>query len=140
MLTSCTSAVNTKAVTSNNPDLAVGQELKTTDSGAQMCIEVVAIRSSAAGYILDFRFRVIDLDRAMTFFREDIKPYVLDQKSGKSLSVPVPAKLGPMRPTGRDPKEGITYWMYFGNPGLISIVDKVTVVVGDYRLRNLTVE
>jgi hypothetical protein len=90
--------------------------------------------------MLYFPFRVIDLDRAMPFFREDIKPYVLDQKSGKSLSVPVPAKLGPMRPTGIDPKEGITYWMYFGNPGLISIGDKVTVVVGDYRLENLPVE
>jgi hypothetical protein len=103
-------------------------------------IEVVALRTSAAGHMLDFRYRVVDLDKAMLFFREDIKPYVVDQKTGKSLTVPVPAKLGPMRPTGRNPKLGITYWMFFGNPGLIKPGDLITLVVGDYRLENLMVE
>ena len=103
-------------------------------------IEVVALRTSAAGHMLDFRYRVVDLDKAMLFFREDIKPYVVDQKTGKSLTVPVPAKLGPMRPTGRNPKLGITYWMFFGNPGLIKSGDLITLVVGDYQLENLMVE
>ena len=103
-------------------------------------IEVVALRSTAAGHMLDFRFRVVDLEKAMTFFREDLKPYLLDPVSGKSLTVPVPAKLGPMRPTGRNPKLGITYWMFFGNPGLIKPGDRVTIVVGDYKLKDLVVE
>ena len=52
----------------NCPDLVVGQESKTTESGARPGIEVVAIRTSATGHVLDFRFRCIDLDRAMPFF------------------------------------------------------------------------
>jgi hypothetical protein len=103
-------------------------------------IEIVALRETAAGHMLDFRFRVTDLEKAMPFFREDIKPYLIDQATNKSLTVPVPAKLGPMRPTGRNPKLGITYWMFFGNPGLIKSGDKVTLVIGDYRLENLIVE
>jgi hypothetical protein len=103
-------------------------------------IEIIALRDTAAGHMLDFRFRVVDLEKAMPFFREDIKPYLVDQNSGKSLTVPVPAKLGPMRPTGRNPKEGVTYWMFFGNPGLIKPGDKVTIVIGDYRLEDLVVE
>lgn len=103
-------------------------------------IEFVALRDTAAGHMLDFRFRVVDLENALPFFREDVKPYLIDQKSGKSLNVPVPAKLGPMRPTGRNPKEGVTYWMFFGNPGLVKPGDSVTIVIGDYRLENLVVE
>lgn len=103
-------------------------------------IEVVALRYSAAGHMLDFRFRVVDLDKAMQFFREDIKPYLVDKTSGKILVVPVPAKLGPARPTGRNPKLGITYWMFFGNPGLVKRGDQVTIVVGDYKLEDLIVE
>ena len=103
-------------------------------------IEIVALRNTAAGHMLDFRFRAVDLEKAMPFFREDIKPYLIDQASGKSLTVPVPAKLGPMRPTGRNPKLGVTYWMFFGNPGLIKSGDRVTIAVGDLRIENLVVE
>ena len=103
-------------------------------------IEVVALRYSAAGHMLDFRFRVVDSDKAMPFFREDIKPYLVDKATGKSLDVPVPSKLGPARPTGRNPKLGITYWMFFGNPGLVKPGDQVTIVVGDYKLEDLIVE
>ena len=141
MLTACTPAVKKADFSQEKPVLATGGKTATVDTIKQhFGIEVVALHLAAAGHMLDFRFRVVDLDKAMPFFREDIKPYALDQKSGKSLSVPVPAKLGPMRPTGRDPKEGITYWMFFGNPGLIGSGDKVTIVIGDYHLENLIVE
>lgn len=103
-------------------------------------IEVVSLRTSAASHMLDFRFRVIDPEKAMMFFREDIKPYLIDAETGKSLTVPVPAKLGPMRPTGRNPKAGVTYWMFFGNSGLVKSGGKVTIVIGDYRIENLVVE
>ena len=141
ILTACTPTVKKTDFSQERPALATGGKTVTVDTFKQYFgIEVVALHLAAAGHMLDFRFRVVDLDKAMPFFREDIKPYALDQKSGKSLSVPVPAKLGPMRPTGRDPKEGITYWMFFGNPGLIGSGDKVTIIIGDYRLENLTVE
>lgn len=116
------------------------KELSGTEIAEKFGIEVVALRSTAAGHMLDFRFRVVDLEKAMPFFREDIKPYLVDQASGKSLNVPVPAKLGPMRPTGRNPKLGVTYWMFFGNPGLVEPGDKVTIAIGDYRLTDLVVQ
>ncbi len=135
-------AINSDNEMTNTDDVvdASAEGLNNVSLEERFGIEVVALRDTAAGHMLDFRFRVTDLEKALLFFREDIKPYLVDQATGKSLTVPVPAKLGPMRPTGRNPKEGVTYWMFFGNPGLIKPGDKVTIVVGDYKLEDMLVE
>jgi len=106
-----------------------------------MGIEIIAIRTTAAGNMLDFRFKVLDSEKAMPFFKKELKPNLIDEASGKVLAVPVPAKGGPMRPTSRDPRVGITYFMLFGNPGhFVKVGNQVTIVVGDLRVENLTVE
>lgn len=104
-------------------------------------LEVIAVRTTAAGNMLDFRFKVLDSEKAMPFFKKELKPYLIDVASGKVLGVPVPAKGGPMRPTSRDPRVGITYFMLFGNPGhFVKVGNQVTIVVGDLRVEDLTVE
>ncbi len=104
-------------------------------------IETIALRQTAAGNMLDFRFRVLDSETAMPFFREDIYPYLIDEKTGLTLKVTDTTKVGPMRPTSRDPRVGKVYFMFFRNPNkFIRIGDKVTVVVGDRRLEHLVVE
>ncbi|MBU0943674.1 MAG: hypothetical protein KJ804_07375 [Proteobacteria bacterium] len=103
-------------------------------------IEITSLRLSAAGHMLDFRYRVLDSKKAETLFVRANKPYLIDQKSTKVLAVPSMGKVGPLR-TSNKPQEGRIYWMFFGNSGgLVRAGDKVTVVIGDFRVENLLVQ
>jgi hypothetical protein len=104
-------------------------------------IEIIAMRQTAGGFMLDFRYRVLDPEKAMPLFREDIFPYLIDQDSGSKLPVTGSTKVGPLRPTSRDPRKGIDYFMFFGNPGqLVKAGTRVTVVVGEHQLEGLVVQ
>jgi hypothetical protein len=57
--------------------------------------------------------------------------------------VPSPPKIGPLRQTTRNsgPLAGKTYFIFFANPGKsIKAGDKVTVVIGDFKIENLAVQ
>jgi len=107
----------------------------------QWGIQVLSIRPSAKGYMLDFRYRIIDPDKASLLVNRNIKPYLIDQKSGAKFMVPSGAKIGPLRQTSQKPIADRNYFILFANPGkYVKPGDKVTVVVGDFRAENLTVE
>ena len=115
------------------------------DSGApagiqeQWGIEVTSIRLSAHNTMIDYRYRVLDAEKANVLFLRRIKPQLIHQESGKVLAVPDTAKLGPLR-NSNTPQEGKIYWMFFGNAGkLVKKGDKVTVVIGDFKVENLVV-
>jgi hypothetical protein len=111
----------------------------TTDVGEQWGIEITRLHLTANGYMVDFRYRVLDSEKARELFVRKNKPYLIDQKSGKVLAVPNIGKVGPLR-TSNMPKEGKIYWMFFENiSGLIQSGSKVTVVIGDFRAENLVV-
>jgi len=105
-------------------------------------IDNVRIQLTAASNILDFRYRVIDPDKALPILDHKVKPYLVDQKSGAKFEVPMPPKIGSLRQTARSgaPKAGKTYFILFSNPGRsVEAGDKVTVVIGDFRAENLIV-
>lgn len=105
-------------------------------------VEVIGISQSAGGYMLDFRFRVVDDTKALPLFDHRIKPYLKVERSGINLPVPVAAKVGAFRPTnrGQNIKDDKTYYMVFGNPdNHVKPGEKVSVVIGDFRVENLTV-
>ncbi|MFB3903560.1 MAG: hypothetical protein ACE15E_08910 [Acidobacteriota bacterium] len=103
-------------------------------------IEVVSLRLTANSHMLDFRYRVLDKEKAAPLFDRDKKPYLIHENTGKSLTVPAPAKIGPLR-NSDPPKQDRIYWMFFGNAGkLIKKGDFVTVVIGDFRAEKLLVE
>lgn len=105
-------------------------------------VEVIGISGSAGGYMLDFRFRVVDEDKALPLFDHRIKPYVKVERSGINLPVPVAAKVGAFRPTnrGKNIQGDKTYYIVFGNPdNHVKPGEKVSVVIGDFRVENLTV-
>ena len=128
--------------TPSNSKLETGKEYRASVRAVDdLGIEVIAIRLTAAAHMLDLRYRVVDPDKAMPLFKEQIENYLIDESSGKSLAVPVPAKVGPMRQTSGNPQKGKVYFTFFGNPNnLVKSGSKVTVVVGDYRIEGLTVE
>lgn len=103
-------------------------------------VQVVGIRLTAAGHMLDFRYRVVDPVKAAPLFVRKTKPYLIDEATGARLAVPVPPKTGPLR-SSNTPIAGRTYFMFFGNSGkLVQPGNRVTVVVGDFQAEDLTVE
>lgn len=105
-------------------------------------IELLSLRLSAAGYMIDFRFRVLDVEKANTFFDHRIKPHLVVEKSNAKLPIPMAAKVGAFRATnrGKNIKPNKIYYMVFGNPDAhVKPGEKVTMVIGDFREDHLTV-
>jgi len=66
--------------------------------------------------------------------------YVIDQKSGTKMTVPTPPKVGSLRQKTREPVAGKIYYIIFANPGKrVKIEDRVTVVIDDLEIPNMTV-
>lgn len=104
-------------------------------------IESVAIRQTSAGYMLDYRYKVVDPALAAVMLNRKNKPYLMHEASGKVLAVPVTAKVGPLRQSTLKPEAGRIYFMMFGNAGkLVRPGDRVTLIVGQHRIEHLTVE
>lgn len=105
-------------------------------------IEIVGLRRSAAGYMLDFRYRLIDPAKASQLLDRKIQPYLLDEATGAQLSVPDAPKVGQLRPTSRNNViPGRNYYILFANPGRYLLAgSQVTLIAGDIRINHLTVE
>jgi len=109
----------------------------------QWGVEVIGINLTSTGYMLDFRFRVVDAEKARPLFDHRIKPYVLTDRSQIKLPVPMAPKVGAFRPTnrGKNIKADKTYYMIFGNPdSFVRRGEKVSVVIGEFRAEKLTVQ
>lgn len=105
-------------------------------------IEVLGIRLASADYMMDFRFRVLDVDKALTLFDHRIKPHLIVDRTQIKLPVPMAAKVGAFRPTnrGKNIKPDKNYYMIFGNPDRhVKAGETVTIVVGDFRIDHLLV-
>jgi len=73
-------------------------------------VDAVRVMSTAAGNLLDFRYRVVDAAKAAVVQKRDAHPYLVDLKSGLRLACrpcPRPARSGttarssPAAPTSR---------------------------------------
>lgn len=104
-------------------------------------IQVLGIRPTAAGHMLNFRYKIVDPEKAAALVNPRIKPYLMDQASGKMVAVPNMPKVGSLRQRSLEAKGGRTYFILFSNPRkFIQSGDKVTVVIGDLRVADLIVE
>jgi hypothetical protein len=108
----------------------------------QLGIKIVGLRRSSAGYMLDFRYRVLDPAKAASLLDRKISPYLLDETTGAQLGVPDAPKIGQLRPTSRNSViPGRNYYILFANPGrYLNVGSKVTLIAGDLRIGHLTVE
>ena len=102
-------------------------------------VEVMDVRQTAAGYMLEFRYRVLDAEKAKPLFERQTKPALIHAETGATLIVPTPAKTGALR-NSNPPIEGRTYWMFFANPGkLVKSGQHVNVEIGEFRVDGLVV-
>ncbi|MGB7971539.1 MAG: hypothetical protein WCF31_06170 [Candidatus Deferrimicrobiaceae bacterium] len=101
-------------------------------------VEVVSLRPTGAGGMLDFRYRVVDPVKATPLLLRKTPAYLIDPGTGVIMTIPE-TSWGKMRQDTLKPEKGRVYFMLFHNAGL-SAGDKVTVVIGKYRFENLTVQ
>lgn len=107
----------------------------------QWGIQILSLRQTAKGYMLNFRFRVLDPDKAMGLFDRKTQPYLIDQATGAKFIVPAPPKVGPLRSSGIKPRPNRNFFIFFANPGIyIKRGSKVTIVVGSFKAENIIVE
>lgn len=105
-------------------------------------VEVLGLRLASADYMMDFRFRVLDVDKAISLFDHRIKPHLITDRTNITLPVPMAAKVGAFRPTnrGKNIKADKNYYMIFGNPDRhVKAGETVTIVIGDFRVEHLLV-
>jgi hypothetical protein len=102
-------------------------------------IEVLYVRQTAAGYMLEFRYKVLDAEKAKPLFLRQVKPVLTHVESGTQLIVPTPAKTGALR-NSNVPLAQHAYWMFFANPGKrVSVGDHVNITIGDFEVDGLVV-
>ncbi|MES9991435.1 MAG: hypothetical protein ABW098_05740 [Candidatus Thiodiazotropha sp.] len=105
-------------------------------------VKLVSLRLTAGGYMIDFRFRVLDVEKSSTFFDHRIKPQLVVERSNAKLPVPMASKVGAFRTTnrGQNIRSNKTYYMVFGNPDAhVKSGEKVTMVIGDFKAEHLIV-
>ncbi|MBA4386454.1 MAG: hypothetical protein C0404_00650 [Verrucomicrobia bacterium] len=104
-------------------------------------VEVTSLRMSGNGHLVDFRYKVLDADKAAMLGDRRYAPCLIDQATGTQLKVPNTPKLGPLRQSATRLEAGKIYFMLFANAGLlVKSGSKVTIVIGDFRLENQVVE
>lgn len=115
----------------------------TSDVEATFGIRVEGLRLTAAGSMLDFRYRVLDAQKAAPLLNGKVQPALLDDARGAKLGVPDTPKLGRIRQTSRN---GVihtdrSYFILFGNPGkALQNGDKVSLLLGPVKVTDLVVQ
>lgn len=103
-------------------------------------VEILFVREASAGYMLEFRYKVVDPKKAAPLFVRATKPVLIDAETGARMEVPTPPTTGALR-NSNAPVEGKTYWMFFANPGkMIRQGKRVSIEIGEFRVDDLIVE
>lgn len=101
-------------------------------------IEIVALRLSAAGHLLDFRYKVLDAAKAKPLSLRQTKPYL--EAGGKRFPMFQAPRVGPLR-TAYQPEPGKVYGIMFVNEyQSVKAGDQVSAVIGDFRADKLRVQ
>ena len=103
-------------------------------------VEIVGVKPVTSGYMLAFRYKIVDPEKAKVLNDRHTKPYIRDDATGTVLSVPSMENVGELR-TGTAPKADRTYFMIFGNPGkLVKSGSRVTIIAGNMHIDGLVVD
>jgi hypothetical protein len=102
-------------------------------------VEVIGVHPVSSGYMLAFRYRVLDAQKARPVNDLKGKAYLIDEATHTRLAVPAMENVGELR-TGAAPEVDRNYFMIFGNPGrLVKAGSRVSVVIGDFHAEDMIV-
>lgn len=124
---------------------AAGQAAQAEASAVESTygIKVEGLRLTAAGSMLDFRYRVLDAQKAAPLLNGKLQPSLLDEARSARLGVPDTPTLGRIRQTSRNGviQTDRSYFIMFGNPGkALHSGDRVSLLLGPVKVTELTVQ
>lgn len=103
-------------------------------------VDIVGVKPVSSGYMLAFRYRILDPDKAKMLNDMKSKAYIIDEASGIRLAVPAMENIGELR-SGSAPIANRTYFMIFGNPGkVVKSGSLISVVAGNFQVNGLVVD
>ncbi len=109
-------------------------------NGKDFGVKILAVRLTAKGYMLDFRFHINDLEKAKEIMQRKVKAKLIVEKNKGELRVPVSYKLGALRQSGNNLIENKNYFMFFANPGgHVQPGDLVTFILGGFKAEHIIV-
>lgn len=118
-------------------DVRSGTDLVTTEGlAARYGIEVDLIAVTAANGLVEFRYQVVDPDKATRILHDtDLAPTLVEEADGATLTMSAPP-----HQHGGELRLGGTYFFLMANShNALHRGSKVTLVMGDVRVEHLTV-
>lgn len=102
-------------------------------------IDNIVLKETASGSLIRFSYRVIDAEKAKILSDKKATPYLIDEKKGLALQIPVLEQVGQLRQVAT-PQNGREYWMTFSNKShQVKPGSHVTVMIGTFRAEGLVV-
>jgi hypothetical protein len=102
-------------------------------------VDVVGVRLVSSEWMLEFKYRVLDPDKAAPLLDEHVKPYLVDEASGARLAVPAMENVGELR-QHTTPNANRIYFMIFGNAErIVPRGGHVSVVIGQFQASGVPV-
>ncbi|MBK4735829.1 hypothetical protein [Noviherbaspirillum pedocola] len=103
-------------------------------------VDIEGVRAVSSGYMLAFRYRVLDADKARLLNDRTVRPYLIDEATGIRMAVPAMEKVGELRQS-TEPEVGRSYFIVFGNPGkTVAPGNRVSVVIGGFQVDGIVVK
>jgi hypothetical protein len=103
-------------------------------------VDVVGVRLLSSEWMLEFKYRVLDPDKAAPLLDQHAKPYLVDDVSGARLAVPAMENVGELR-QHTTPDANRIYFMIFGNANkIVPRGGHVSVVIGQFQASGLPVQ
>jgi hypothetical protein len=103
-------------------------------------VDIVGVRLVSSGEMLEFRYRILDVQKAKPLNDKQKEAVLIDDKTGAKLTVPQMEKVGLLR-TVTEPKAGRMYWMIFANEKhIVKPGSLVSVKIGNFHVNGLMAE
>lgn len=116
-------------------------ELKTIDLEKDWGIQLVMLRISAGGYMIEFRYKVLDVDKATVLSVNKEFPHLLSMKSKAKLDVPYGSTVGYLKSNRKFLKLNRNYITMFANENRHMLPgDQVRIMVGNEVSPPLTID
>ena len=103
-------------------------------------VDNITVKRVSSGAMLEFRYLVLDPDKAQALTNKKATPLLTDRKTGIKVGVPFVENVGTLRQSPT-PVAGTEYWMVFENPSKrIQTGSRVDVAIGSFRASGLVVQ
>ncbi len=116
-------------------------KLKTIDLEKDWGIQPVFLRITGGGYMIEFRYKVVDTQKALVLSANKVFPTMLSMKSKAKLAVPYSSTVGYMKSNRKFLKQDRNYIVFFANENRHMLPgDQVKIQVGDEVTPPLTID